>query len=71
MTSKRQRVTRTTEHCTPGVPHGTAPAFMDPPPQRALEGLWRGGGTPSPLQGAQHMPSRCPPDGNGQLQWHL
>ena len=28
-------------------------------------------GAPSPLQGAQPMPSHCPPNGKRQLQWHL
>ena len=26
---------------------------------------------PAPLQGAQPMPSHCPPDGKCQPQWHL
>ena len=26
---------------------------------------------PLPLQGAQPMPSRCPPDAKHQPQWHL
>ena len=40
-----------------------------PDPRDALEG--GGGRYPSPLQGAQPMPSHCPPDGNCQPQWHL
>ena len=34
----------------------------------ALEG---GGAPPPPLQGAQPMPSHCPPDAKCQAQWHL
>ena len=33
---------------------------------------WKGGGgTPPSLQGAQPMPSHCPPDGKCRLQWRL
>ena len=39
---------------------------------KPLPGMrWKGGRYPHPLQGAQPMPSHCPPDGKGQLQWHL
>ena len=40
-----------------------------PPPPRGC--IRRGGGTPPPLQGAQPMPSPCPPDGKCWPQWHL
>ena len=34
--------------------------------------IGRGAGAPPPpLQGAQPMPSPCPPDGKCQFQWHL
>ena len=33
--------------------------------------LWKGGGVPPPLQGAQPMPSHCLPDAKCQLQRHL
>ena len=32
---------------------------------------WKGGRYAPPLQGAQPMPSHCPPDSKCQLQWHL
>ena len=32
---------------------------------------WNGGSPPPPPQGAQPMPSHCPPDGLCQRQWHL
>ena len=32
---------------------------------------WKGGGYPSPLQGAQTLPSHCLPDAKCQLQRHL
>ena len=48
----------------PFVPVWTTP----PPPRDALEG---GELPPPPLQGAQPMPSHCPPDGKRRLQWHL
>ena len=32
---------------------------------------WKGGRSPTPLQGAQSMPSHCLRDGQCQLQWHL
>ena len=37
-------------------------------PRDALEG---GGGTPRPLQGAQPMPSHCPPDTKCLPEWPL
>ena len=45
-------------------------------PQVGWEGegqgcIGKGGRYPPPLQGAQPMPSYCPPDGNCQPQWHL
>ena len=40
-----------------------------PPPPSPPEGcIGRGGGT---FQGAQPMPSHCPPDAKCRLQWHL
>ena len=32
---------------------------------------WTEGRLPPPLQGAQPIPSHCPPDAKCQLQWHL
>ena len=32
---------------------------------------WKGGRYSPPLQGAQPMPSHCPPDAKCQPQWHL
>ena len=46
------------------VPNPTQP---NPGVRDALEG---GGGYPPPLQGAQPMPSHCPPDAKCQPQWH-
>ena len=54
-----------TKHCTGGQ-HPRARA------RGGLAGMqWKGGGYPPPLQGAQPMPSDCPPDAKCQLQWHL
>ena len=44
------------------------PRCPPPPGRDVLEG---GEAPPPPLQGAQTMPSHCPPDGKCQLQWHL
>ena len=33
--------------------------------------IGRGGAPPPPLEGAQPMPSHCPPDAKCQPQWHL
>ena len=43
------------------------------PSREACPGMHGGGGggtPPPPLQGAQPMPSHCPPDGKCQPQWH-
>ena len=39
-----------------------------PPPQGCIG---RGGAPPPPIQGAQPMPSHCPPGAKCQPQWHL
>ena len=42
----------------------------EPPPPPGVR--WKGGRSPPfPLQGAQPMPSHCPPDGKCRVQWHL
>ena len=50
-----------------GGREGAVRAWEGPCPRDASEG----GGTPPPLQGAQSMPSHCPPDAKCQPQWHL
>ena len=46
-----------------------APFSTEVCPQEGMH--WKGGGPPPPLQGAQPMPSHCPPDTKCQPQWHL
>ena len=63
----------------PGLAMGRVPGVQctegtgaNPQPLRARDAL-EGGEVPPPppLQGAQPMPSHCPPDPKCQAQWHL
>ena len=62
--------TRGQIHDCPRTQSQTSSGTCSAPP-RPQGCIGRGGGTHPPLQGAQLMPSHCPPDAKCPPQWHL